>query len=710
MAAAAPSAPATRSPMTSKRRISFEIRLTACTLAFTLIATALFLSDMVLSASTPSFHHLLELGSFTLIVAFLIYGNVGYQLTRIGHLQRREQHRPASRAELERCHDRAAFPLVFLVPSYKEETRIVRQTLLSAALQEYPNRRVVLLIDDPFRFDDPDALAALVAVRNLAVSLHSQMEAAASSFRAARDAFMHRAAHAPLVPADEAAVVGGLYLQAAHWFDGEAALWECADHTDRFFVEAVLRAPARAHRERAEVWLQRAAGNEKVERAALEHEHARLAALFDVALTSFERKRFVNLSHEPNKAMNLNTYIGLLGKRYVEREHADGVHLEEATEMQATLEVPSATYLITLDADSLLLPDYALRLIGVLEAPGNERIAVAQTPYSAVPGPAGALERTAGATTDIQYLVHQGFTQHHATFWVGANALLRHDALNDIAVVADEHGKPVRRYIQDRTVIEDTESTVDLIDKGWRLYNYPERLAYSATPADFGALVVQRGRWANGGLIILPKLLRYLLSGPGRLQKLREGFFRVHYLTSIAGVNLGLLAVLGYPFPETLQSPWLPLTALPYYALYARDLRHSGYCHGGDLLRVYALNLLLLPVNVGGVLRSLHQAVKGHRIPFLRTPKIAGRTRVPARYVAALFAVVAVCVLAGLEDLLDGNAVHSLFAFANGALFVYGIATFIGFGAAWADLHHGIDGVVRRLRPTRPPERLSVYE
>ena len=37
-------------------------------------------------------------------------------------------------------------------------------------------------------------------------------------------------------------------------------------------------------------------------------------------------------------------------------------------------------------------------------------------------------------------------------------------------------------------------------------------------------------------------------------------------------------------------------------------------------------------------------------------------------------------------------------------------ATFIGFGAAWDDLHHGIDGVVRRLHPAPAPERVSVYE
>ena len=98
----------------------------------------------------------------------------------------------------------------------------------------------------------------------------------------------------------------------------------------------------------------------------------------------------------------------------------------------------------------------------------------------------------------------KGFTQHNATYWVGANALLRHTALKEIAVREVERGYPVQRFIQDRTVIEDTESSVDLSVRGWRLYNYPERLAYSATPPDFGSLIIQRRRWANGGLIILP--------------------------------------------------------------------------------------------------------------------------------------------------------------------------------------------------------------
>ena len=39
------------------------------------------------------------------------------------------------------------------------------------------------------------------------------------------------------------------------------------------------------------------------------------------------------------------------------------------------------------------------------------------------------LERIAGATTDLQYIVHQGVTRYRAAYWVGANVLLRLTAL-----------------------------------------------------------------------------------------------------------------------------------------------------------------------------------------------------------------------------------------------------------------------------------------
>ena len=42
--------------------------------------------------------------------------------------------------------------------------------------------------------------------------------------------------------------------------------------------------------------------------------YRRLAWTFRAELTWFERKLYASLSHEANKAMNLNSYIGLMGR------------------------------------------------------------------------------------------------------------------------------------------------------------------------------------------------------------------------------------------------------------------------------------------------------------------------------------------------------------------------------------------------------------
>src|SRR5262249_16516422 len=230
--------------------------------------------------------------------------------------------------------------------------------------------------------------------------------------------------------------------------------------------------------------------------------------------------------------------------------------------------------------------------------------------------------------------IHQGFTHYGATFWVGANAMVRMRALRDIAQTRRERGYTIQTFIHDRTVIEDTESTVDLRDRGWQLHNYPERLAFSATPPDFGSLLIQRRRWANGGLLILPKLWRCGWKHGRRRMTLAEVLLRLHYLISLAASNVALLTLLAWGFDDRLASVWLPITALPYYALYAADLRRAGY-RARDVLAVYALNMLLIPVSLGGVLSSVRQACTGARSAFARTPKVIGRTAAPAGYMAA---------------------------------------------------------------------------
>ena len=50
----------------------------------------------------------------------------------------------------------------------------------------------------------------------------------------------------------------------------------------------------------------------------------RLAWTFRAEISSFQRKRYASLSHEANKAMNLNSYIGLIGGSYREVETPAG--------------------------------------------------------------------------------------------------------------------------------------------------------------------------------------------------------------------------------------------------------------------------------------------------------------------------------------------------------------------------------------------------
>lgn len=119
--------------------------------------------------------------------------------------------------------------------------------------------------------------------------------------------------------------------------------------------------------------------------------------------------------------------------------------------------------------------------------------------------------------------------------------------------------------------------------------------------------------------------------------------------------------------------------------LYARDLRRTGY-RADDVFRVFALNLMLIPVNLGGVMSSLRQAWTGRKSPFGRTPKIQGRTAVPVRYLIAEYALLAHWVVGMVVEFRHGRPLHAAFALINASFLAYAIARFIGLAESWQDL------------------------
>jgi len=109
----------------------------------------------------------------------------------------------------------------------------------------------------------------------------------------------------------------------------------------------------------------------------------------------------------------------------------------------------------------MVVSDYALQLTQINESAEAARYAIVQSPFTAVPGSESLLERIAGAQTDVQWFSTQGSTMYKGSFWVGANAPLRRAALDDICETVFERGFQIKRYIHDRTPVEDTESTID---------------------------------------------------------------------------------------------------------------------------------------------------------------------------------------------------------------------------------------------------------
>lgn len=626
------------------------------------------------------------------IISIFAYSTLLYQISRIGYYTRLNSPNTlvktceANRYAIKNTRELPS--LSVLVPAYKEDVRSVRQTLFSAALLGYSKKHVVLLLDDPVGSGNTRVPASTEQTLPMVKEVNTELATQHDEFNARCDAIEQSLPQLTSEPANVITALAALYEDISLWFHTALQSQEASDHTDTLFRNKVLDEPAQFYRQKA-VSLKRVARQKRPEEQfdasqVLKELHF-IRSLFDVKIAVFQRKRFDNVSHDPNKAMNLNTYLSLMGSSYYVDRLGDKLTLTSypISHNCGRLTFPSSDYVITLDADSILDHHYAAKLIYKMQRPECRDIAIMQTPYSAIPKPKSVLERTAGITTDIQYILHQGFTGCNAAYWVGANALIRMSALQELR--EDMAGQTiVKRFIQDRTVIEDTESSIDLINNGWKLYNYPERLSYSATPPDYGSLVVQRRRWANGGLIILPKLLWYLIRRP-RLRKIPEGFLRLHYLVSIFLINAGLFLMLFIPIDNYIFSLLFIFIAISYFYLYYRDMRSLQYGLT-DLLRVYAFNLILIPIHTGGVLKSIYQILSGRKCPFGRTPKTPERTAAPVVYHVVTYGLIAGLGLLAFDHLAQAHYIFAVTILANTMLLAYGAMIFIGFKNSLEDI------------------------
>ena len=152
---------------------------------------------------------------------------------------------------------------------------------------------------------------------------------------------------------------------------------------------------------------------------------------------------------------------------------------------------------------------------------------------------------------------------------------------------------------------------------------------------------------------------------------------RAQYLLSLGPVSMALIFVLLFSWQLEIWAIWIMLIAAVYFSLYMRDLYLIGY-RRSDLLRVFALNLILVPINIGGLATSIHQAFTGRKSKFKRTPKTETRTAIsPGFVVAEIMALVALSALA-LRSLVQESHAQAAFIALHAVFFLYAIGVYIG--------------------------------
>jgi hypothetical protein len=159
--------PAVTAPASDARMSLGRLGIVFTVLAWLAYVLSSFITEIVNNGYQGNVRFLWETIVYVLVTSALALSALLYLVARQGALYRTRAHRRVPRAVIDESFDLLLPTMTVLVPSYREEVAVVRKTLLSAALQEYPFLRVVLLLDDPPNPKEPEHIASLDAARRL---------------------------------------------------------------------------------------------------------------------------------------------------------------------------------------------------------------------------------------------------------------------------------------------------------------------------------------------------------------------------------------------------------------------------------------------------------------------------------------------------------------------------------------------------------------
>src|SRR5665648_952793 len=297
-------------------------------LTVTVVAWLVYLAHTVISGFIDDGVHdsqfLAQTVAYVVLMTFLLYSSFMYLLARQGALYRSRDHVRVPRAEIDAFMASSRPSLTVLVPS-------------SAALQEYPGLRIVLLLDDPPTPKDPAAAASLAGCRALPREIMTLLREPYERLSASLGAHEAAARLGGAASSDAVRSLACDYFFAAWWLRDQVAVHPRSSHADDFMAEQVLGGLADDLEITARALFGALDTGAPVPAERLAQLGRRLVWTFEAEISSFERKAYVNLPHDSNKAMNLNAYIGLMGTRVRAMDTRIGRVLRPSTAEDARL-------------------------------------------------------------------------------------------------------------------------------------------------------------------------------------------------------------------------------------------------------------------------------------------------------------------------------------------------------------------------------------
>ncbi len=121
----------------------------------------------------------------------------------------------------------------------------------------------------------------------------------------------------------------------------------------------------------------------------------------------------------------------------------------------------------------------------------------------------------------------------------------------------------------------------------------------------------------------------------------------------------------------------------------ASDLKYCRYSYS-DIFLIYGFNLILLPVNLAGIFKSIQQALTTKKSAFARTPKVKNRTSAGLMFVVFPILIIAFSLFTLWRDYNAGNWGNAAFAAFNAIAAIWATIAYIGIPDLVADIWFGL--------------------